>query len=133
MTRGSREQKARRAIKTLEAFFGKGKLKNLTALNIVSSTGIIDNVLAEKFGEMIGIDIDKKAVEFSQKAFKKKNLKFKVGDAMKLDFKDGTLDVVFCMQVYEHVPDDQKLFKEIYRVLRQGGVCYFAAGNRLWP
>lgn len=30
-------------------------------------------------------------------------------------------------------PTDQKLFKEIYRVLRQGGFCYFAAGNKLWP
>lgn len=131
--RKSREQKARRAIKTLEDFFGKGKLNNMVALNVGSSTGIIDNVLAKKIGKVTGIDIDKKAVEFAQKTFKKKNLKFKIGDAMKLGFKNNTFDIVFCMQIYEHVPDMYKLFKEIYRVLKPGGVCYFAAGNRLWP
>jgi SAM-dependent methyltransferase len=38
---------------------------------------------------------------------------------------------VVCNHVYEHVPDAKRLLDEIYRVLKPGGVCYFAAGNRL--
>ena len=39
--------------------------------------------------------------------------------------------MVVCAHVYEHVPDARRLMAEIWRLLRPGGVCYFAAGNRL--
>lgn len=44
---------------------------------------------------------------------------------------DASFDVVVCSHVYKHVPDAARLMKEIRRVLKPGGVCYFAAGNRL--
>ncbi|MBX2868319.1 MAG: methyltransferase domain-containing protein [Acidiferrobacterales bacterium] len=50
---------------------------------------------------------------------------------MDIDAKENSYDVVICSQVYEHVPDASKMMSEIYRVLKPGGVCYFAAGNRL--
>jgi ubiquinone/menaquinone biosynthesis C-methylase UbiE len=50
---------------------------------------------------------------------------------MDLPFADASFDIVVCSHVYEHVPDSGKLMKEIYRVLRPGGICFFAAGNRL--
>src|SRR5258708_3577504 len=118
----SRELKAIRIIKTLLDYFGKRKIKNLKVLDIGASTGIIDNILAKSFKEVIGTDIDKDAVKFAQENFKRKNLRFKVDDAMKLSFKDNSFDVVICTHVYEHVPNPNKLFKEIYRVLKPGGV-----------
>jgi len=50
---------------------------------------------------------------------------------MAIDFADETFDVVICSQVYEHVPDATVMMREILRVLRPGGVCDFAANNRL--
>ena len=50
---------------------------------------------------------------------------------MNIHYDSDTFDVVICSQVYEHVPDAQVMMNEIYRVLKPGGVCYFAAGNRL--
>jgi ubiquinone/menaquinone biosynthesis C-methylase UbiE len=50
---------------------------------------------------------------------------------MQLQFDDDAIDVVICSQVYEHVPDSALMMREIYRVLKTGGICYFAAGNRL--
>ena len=129
----SREKRAHRMIKTLEDYHGKGGLTNLTLLDLGSSTGIIDNILALKFKKVVGIDIDKKAVNFAKRHFKKENLKFRVEDAMNLSFKSGSFDVVICAQVYEHVPSAKKLFSEIHRVLKPQGVCYLAAINRLWP
>lgn len=129
----SREQKARRLVKTLEDYFRERELKEMYLLDVGSSTGIIDNFLAQHFKKVVGTDIDKKAVKSAQKHFRKNNLKFKVGDAMKLEFRDNSFDVVTCLHIYEHVPNDNKLMREIYRVLKPGGVCYFAAGNRLWP
>ena len=46
-------------------------------------------------------------------------------------FGDGAFDVVVCSQVYEHVADAERLMVEVRRVLRVGGICYFAANNRV--
>ncbi|WP_162248777.1 class I SAM-dependent methyltransferase [Rhodanobacter sp. Root561] len=45
----------------------------------------------------------------------------------------GSVDVVVCNQVYEHVDDPAALLKSIHRVLKPTGVCYFAGPNLLWP
>lgn len=129
----SRKEKAVRIVKLLEHYYGKGKLLDLTLLDVGASTGIIDNELANHFKSVIGIDIDKDAIKFAQKNFGKQNLTFKVDDAMNLSFKNNSFDVIICAQVYEHVPNDQKLINEIYRVLKPDGICYFAALNKFWP
>ncbi len=129
----SRKLKGIRITKTLENFLGRKKLKEIKILDVGSSTGIIDSVLAKKSREVWGIDIDKKGISFAQKNFKYKNLHFKIGSALKLGFNNNTFDVVICSHVYEHVANPERLFNEIYRVLKPNGVCYFAALNALWP
>lgn len=127
----SRKQKAERMIILLKKYLGEEKLKKANLLDIGASTGIIDYVLAEHVRKVTCIDIDKKAIAYARKLFKRKNLLFMLADAMKLSFKSATFDIVICSHTYEHVPDQQKLFEEIYRVLKPGGVCYFAAQNKL--
>lgn len=129
----SRKRKAIRIAKLLEDYYGKKELKKLTLLDVGASTGIIDNELAIHFKKVTGIDIDKDAIKYANTKFKKENLEYKVDDAINLSFKENSFDVVVCAQVYEHVPDAQKLIDEIYRVLKPSGVCYFAALNKLWP
>ena len=129
----SRKRKAIRIVKSLEKILGKDKLNSLTLLDVGSSTGIIDNKLASSFKKVVGTDIDEQAVQYARSNFKKSNLIFKVENAMNLSFKENTFDIVICAQVYEHVPSPKKLFSEIYRVLKPGGVCYLAALNKLWP
>jgi ubiquinone/menaquinone biosynthesis C-methylase UbiE len=125
-----REKKARTMVAVLDDYF-QGGLDSLSLLDIGSSTGIIDNYLAGHFGRVVGIDIDDKAIAFAQENFGADNLEFRLGDAMKLDFPDNTFDVAICAQIYEHVPDAGRMVAELHRVLKPGGVCYFAAGNRM--
>lgn len=129
----SRRQKAIRIIKTFEHFLGSNNLKQLQVLDVGASTGIIDWYIAKKFGQVTGIDIDIEAIKHAKKYYSTKNLKFMVGDAMKLQFEDNTFDVVICTHIYEHVPSAISLMKEIFRVLKPNGLCYFAAVNKLWP
>jgi SAM-dependent methyltransferase len=42
-------------------------------------------------------------------------------DIQQMPFGEGEYDVVICNHVLEHVPDDRKAIKEIYRVLKPGG------------
>lgn len=126
----SREKKARTMIAVLGEFCS-APLDRLRLLDVGGSTGIIDNFLADHFASVVGIDIDSAAVEHASSVFKKKNLEFRLGDAMNLQFPDCSFDVVICAQIYEHVPDAARMMDEIFRVLKPNGVCYFAAGNRL--
>ncbi len=125
-----RRRKAATMVAVLRNYFDI-PLQSLRALDVGGSTGIIDDYLANYFGSVIGIDIDVKAVEFAAQTFDRNNLFFHLGDAMCLDAPDEIIDVVICSQIYEHVPNSKKMVEEIFRVLRPGGVCYFAASNRL--
>lgn len=126
----SRGRKAATTHKVLAEAFGD-RLSHCSVLNVGCSTGIIDADLAPYVGDLTGIDIDEKAVDFARRNHSMPNVTFKVGDAMNIDMPDASMDIVLCAQVYEHVPDPVRLMSEIKRVLKPGGACYFAATNRL--
>lgn len=46
-------------------------------------------------------------------------------DVQHLTFNDAEFDICTSTEVFEHVPDDVKGFKEIYRVLKKGGMFIF--------
>jgi ubiquinone/menaquinone biosynthesis C-methylase UbiE len=123
--------KGEKVISVLTDYFGQHKdICNMKLLDVGCSTGIQTSMLSEVFYESTGLDIDESAVAFAQQNFKKENLKYIVGDSLKMPFEEESFDVVVCSQVYEHVPDPKQLMSEIYRVLRIGGVCFFSAANK---
>lgn len=126
----ARTRKARTMVAVLRDHFGD-RLAQLDVLTVGASTGIIDAWIAPHVRDLTGIDIDEKAIAHANAEFSGEHLRFRVGDAMALPAGDNSIDVVICAQVYEHVPDATKMMAEIHRVLRPGGVCYFAANNRL--
>lgn len=46
-------------------------------------------------------------------------------DVQKLSFEDACFDLITSNQVFEHVPDDIRGYKECFRVLRPGGALIF--------
>lgn len=126
----ARQRKAKTMVAVLKDYFTI-PLNKLSVLTVGSSTGIIDNYLADYFRSVVGVDVDKPAIEYAKKNFQKANLVFQMGDTLSLGFPDNSVNVVICSQVYEHVPDPHKMMDEIFRVLMPGGVCYFSANNRL--
>ena len=44
-------------------------------------------------------------------------------DICNLPFKDNVYDVILCNHVLEHIPDDTKAMKELFRVLKPGGMA----------
>ena len=126
----NRERKARTMVAVLADFLPE-PLENYELLNVGGSAGAIDNYLADCFKKVVGTDIDDSAIQHAREVFVKDNLEFQIADALNLPFSNESFDIVVCSHVYEHVPDPVRMFVEIHRVLRPGGVCYFSAGNRL--
>jgi ubiquinone/menaquinone biosynthesis C-methylase UbiE len=108
----------------------QGSLDALKVLDVGCASGIMTQVMAPHFNRTVGTDIDLNALAYAESK-KTSNAAFVPSDALSLPFKSEVFDVVICAHVYEHVPDSAKLMREIHRVLRQEGICFFAAGNRL--
>jgi len=46
-------------------------------------------------------------------------------DIVNLPFNDNSFDVIFCNHVLEHIQDDTKAMKELFRVMKKGGMGVF--------
>jgi SAM-dependent methyltransferase len=53
----------------------------------------------------------------------------KVDDFSHIPFADGEFDVVYLMQVFEHLRDPHEFMKELARILKHGGMLYLAVPN----
>lgn len=53
----------------------------------------------------------------------------KVTDFSRIPFADGEFDVVYLMQVFEHLRDPHGFMNELARILKSGGMLYLAVPN----
>jgi SAM-dependent methyltransferase len=65
---------------------------------------------------------------------KKKGIPVIQADARRLPFSEATFDVVVCLDVLEHIVEDQLVASEIFRVLKPGGRFLIAVPEdpKLW-
>jgi len=120
--------KAKKTIRILKDYFEETKEFNL--LDIGCSSGIMTNEYSKHFKETVGVDLDSKAISYAENNFAKKNLTFLCTPIEENNFEENVFDVITCSHIYEHVPDDKILLDNIFKLLKPGGVCYFAAANK---
>lgn len=129
----SRSLKAKKIKSVLLAFSGKKSYKKCVALDFGCSVGIISFYLSRMFKSVIGLDIDKKAIDWAKKQQRKKKIKntrFILNTSSRIPLKEDSLDVIICNHIYEHVPSAKKMIDEFYRILKKNGIVYFAASNK---
>lgn len=71
------------------------------------------------FGEVSGIDPSEDALSYCRERGYTKNIH--CAGAEKIPFHDKTFDAVFILDALEHVKDDARAAREMFRVLRPGG------------
>ncbi len=128
--RSSRARKARKILAILRDHLGT-ELSTLTCLDLGCYAGLISNLLAREMHRVIGLDVDLEALSAAQHHKEAHNLEFIQATAECLPFGDTRFDVVICAQVYEHAPDPDGMMDEVWRVLKDGGACFFSGPNRL--
>ncbi len=125
----SRRNKANKVLAVLSDYLST-PLTLLTCLEIGCSTGMMTQYFARVFHKVVGIDIDPIAVGFATRE-NANQAEFIIADGANLPFSDESFDVVICTQVYEHANDPVGMVDAIWRVLREGGVCFFSGPNKL--
>ena len=123
-----RRMRGRRIAQAL-ADFGRVDLAQASVLDIGCSAGIIADEIASRAPFVVGIDVDVDSVRHA--LLNCNRARFVAASGERLPFADETFDAVVCNHVYEHVDDASRLMREIHRVLRRGGACYFAGGHAL--
>lgn len=106
--------------------------KSLVVLDVGSGHGIYSNYLAKVVKRVIGVEPYFNAYKASLKLGRKKKLTFLNLPVEKLNTKEK-FDVVVCLTVLEHMPNQQKSLKKIYSLMKNNSIMYLTAPNKLWP
>lgn len=123
-TKKNRIIKAKKIEAILKDYLKK-EIRNLEILDIGSGSGVISNYFS-KNNDVFCVDVEDQRLD-------KKLSKFKKASSEQLPFDDNSFDVVISNLVIEHLKNQEVHLKEIKRVLKNGGVCYLAAPNKLFP
>ena len=113
-------------------------LKNVNALEIGGSGGILAGLISNHVSHVISTDIDDISVKYDGqfphllKAKFQRNgrsldlgkLEFLWADAQTLPFRDGLFQFVFSLNAFEHIPDPLAALSEAIRVTSPGGLIY---------
>lgn len=105
------------------------KNEDAKVLDIGCGGGDFSKQVADKLqtDKVFGIDIKKESVV---KAHQKNNINSVVADCEKsLPFRDRSFDIVISNQLIEHLGDTDNFIKEVYRILRRGGLCILSTPN----
>ena len=103
--------------------FCNGYIKGKKVLDIPCGVGWGTSLL-KRAAFIIGIDISNEAIDYAKKHYESKNRKFYVGDMQSIPLKDNSIDVVICLEGFEHVPKNigARFIEESKRLLRQDGL-----------
>jgi ubiquinone/menaquinone biosynthesis C-methylase UbiE len=117
------------------------KHKGNKVLEIGLGLGADHQMWAEAGTLLFGVDLTNRAVEHTRRRFELLGLKprLQVADAENLPFPDNTFDLVYSWGVLMCTPDTPKAIREVYRILKPGGVTkimiyhkYSMVGYMLW-
>ena len=110
-------------LRHLDDFFsGMGKLPH-PILDLGCGEGGIANALFGKGIIDVGLDNEKGMVKKAKRSQVYK--KVILGDAQNLSFEKDSFNLVFSNSVVEHIPDINKVLKEVARVLKKNGLFVF--------
>lgn|SRR5574341_142886 len=87
-------------------------------------------LLAGVKADCSGVDISEEAIRLARGNDTLRGVTLKVGSGDKLPFDGEAFDVVTVVEVLEHVQDKVQFLREVYRVLRPGGLCLVTTPNK---
>jgi len=110
----------------------------MAVLDIGCGNGLVASEVLKNGGIYVGLDISKNLLALARKKYKEEikegRVKFVLGEATKLPFKDNSFDFIFSFAVLHHIPSNDlrsAFFKEIYRTLAPGKEAVIIVWNLL--
>lgn len=124
----------KRLLKWLEDInFGKIS-KGKDVLEVAFNNGKTVFWALEKYGQVFNVsmfDFDTNVIKWAKEQNKKWEIDIFESDVENIQKEDSGYDIVFCLDVIEHLRDAVylRMIKELYRVLRKGGIVIVFIGK----
>ena len=100
-------------------------------LDIASGEGYGSAFIASTATSVIGVDLDKYAVEDAIKKYKLPNLIFKQGSAAEIPVDNNSVDIVISFETLEHHDKHEEMITEVKRVLTPNGMLVISTPDKL--
>lgn len=115
-------------------------LPRLRGATSLADVGCGDGAILWALERRVGLPSTVYAVDYSLERVRRAASLFPavipvVADAAHLPLETGSIDVIVCSQMIEHVRDDRAVVRELCRVVRPGGWCYVGSvlrSRRAW-
>lgn len=128
-----------RIVDLIQRYTKKGRL-----LDIGVGTGLFMGIAQKKGFEVFGLDVSSYAIKAVGKKLNiKSEKKLVVSELTEKTYASNYFDVVNMRHSIEHVSDPEKLLKDVYKILKPGGIVAIATPNsfgwhaklfkELWP
>ncbi len=100
-------------------------------LDLGSGEGFGAAMLADQASEVVGVDIDERAVEHSRVNYERDGLRFEVASALDLSaYEDGSFGAIVAFEVIEHVRDHGLVLDHVERLLADDGILLVSTPDR---
>jgi ubiquinone/menaquinone biosynthesis C-methylase UbiE len=102
-------------------------------LDVATQEGGFVQILIENlkgYQEIVGVDINERAIETARDRISRDDVRFLVMDAEQLDFEDEYFDTVSISASLHHMSNVQRVLEEMKRVLKSGGTFILAEMHR---
>lgn len=116
-----------KASEILGGFFENSRGMNV---DIGCGVGYGTHMLTSNKIDTLGIDSDKDVIRTARERYPNLRNHFVVGSIFNLPFETKTVDSIVCFEVLEHLSSVELALKEIYRVLKHGGLFIFSSPNK---
>ncbi len=121
-------QHGQRTAEEAAAFLLPELRPGMRLLDVGCGPGSITRGLAARVapGQVVGLDLSRETLELARRDAAARgldNLRYQEGSVYELPFRDGSFDVAYAHQVFQHLRERGAALGEMLRVLRPGGLA----------
>lgn len=98
-------------------------------LDVGCGTGYGCHILAQRAGQVVGVDHDFSAMVFSHQNYGRANITHSQMNAHNLGLKSSRFDIAVCFQTIEHLRNPDQFIAELKRVVKPGGKIIISTPN----
>jgi len=113
-------QRNKEIVETFSAY-----RKNNRLLDVGCGSGTLVSAAVQAEWDAEGLEVSRSSVEL----LKSQGLRVTHGDLLETNYPSDYFDVVTASEVVEHIPDPLPFVREIYRILRPGGLFWASTVN----